>query len=105
MNPALLLCLIICPLSVVGAVSLFHFGQVVPAAVFTAMAAFPLGIAGWQLVRFTNRDPDRLQRDEHVQKMFQLQHLVGVKEGNGLKQIAVGGSLTENPELEDRRGE
>ena len=105
MNPGLLFCLIVCPLSIIGAVSLFQFGHFIAAGVFTAIACYPMGIVGWQLVKFTNTDPNRLQRDEHVQRMFQLQHTVGIKDHDTLKEITVSGELTGNPVLEDRSGE
>ncbi|MEO8722315.1 MAG: hypothetical protein ABI395_02160 [Sphingobium sp.] len=105
MNPGLLFCLIVCPLSLISAVSLFHFEHVVAASIFTAIACFPISIVGWQLVRFTKNDPDRLQRDTHVQRMFQLQHTLGIKEHNTLKEITLAGDLTSNPALEDHSGE
>lgn len=105
MNPGLLFCLIICPLSLVGAVSLFHFGLWLPASVFTAICCYPIGIVGWQLIRFTIKDPDRLQRDEHLQRMFELRSTVGIKDHGQLREIAISGELGGNPALEDRTGE
>ena len=105
MNPALLLCLIVFPVSLISSASLFHVGAVLPASFFALLAVYPIGIAGWQLVRFTKHDPDRLQRDEHVQRMFQLQHTLGVKDEDKLLEITVSDHLTGNPALEDRHVE
>ena len=100
MNPGLVFCLIVSPLALLSGASLFHVGTVWPALMFTGVGVFPIAIAGWQLIRFTRKDPDRLQRDEHVQRMFQLQHTVGIKEHDELKQVTVSGELTGNPALE-----
>ena len=51
MNPGLVFCLIVSPISLVSAASLFHFGAVGPALLFTAVAIYPIAIAGWQLIR------------------------------------------------------
>lgn len=105
MNPSLLLCLIICPLALMGAISLFHFNQAVPASLLLAIAGFPMLITGWQLIKFTNTDPNRLQRDDHVREMFHLQHTIGVKGEKGVRTITAAGELAGNPALEDRSGE
>lgn len=105
MNPGLLFCLLVCPLCSVGAISLFHFGLWIPASIFTLMSCFPVAIVGWQLIRFTIKDPDRLQRDEHLQRMFELRSTVGIKDDGELKEITINGELEENPALEERSGE
>lgn len=105
MNPGLLFCLIICPLAIMGAISLFHLNHVVAGSVFVAIACYPILIVGWQLIRFTTIDPDRLQRDEHVQRMFKMQHTIGIKGQDGLKTIPIAGEMTSNPALEDRTSE
>jgi hypothetical protein len=99
MNPSLILCLIVCPLSLIGSGSLFHFGQPVPASLMALIACWPIGIAGWQLIRFTIRDPDRLQREQHVEKMLQIRNHLGIKADDTITEIPLSTDLTSNPRL------
>ena len=99
MNPSLLLCLIVCPLAFGGAISLFHFKIVFGALLFTAIGFWPLGICGWQLIRFTLKDPDRLQREQHVENMLQIKSHLSVKDGGEIRQIPITGELVGNPQL------
>lgn len=105
MNPTLTLCLIICPLSLVGAGSLFHFHQNIPASVILAMAIVPLMIACWQLIHFTLKDPARLQREQHNERMLEIRQRIEVKEGNTIKQVPISSKLTGNPQIVDQSGE
>lgn len=105
MNPGLLFCLLICPISLIGATSLFHLGHWFAAGILTAICCWPIAIVGWQLIRFTVSDPDRLQRDEHLQRMFELRSAVGIKEHGELKEIMISGELGGNPALEDQSEE
>ena len=105
MNPTLMLCLMICPLGVVGTVSLFHFGLWIPALLIFLLTCAPLGIASWQIIRFTLTDTDRLQNEQFVQNMLQIRQTLGVKEQGELREIVLSGELTPNPSLEDRSGE
>lgn len=105
MNPALLLCLIICPSCIVAAATLFAFNHPVPASVLLVIGCYPLGIAGWQLIRFTLKDPDRLQREQHIENKMQIRALVGIKDHGELKEVAVSGQLMGNPKLEDQSSE
>lgn len=99
MNPTLLLCLMVCPVCFIGAISLAHFGLVWPAGVAALIGGWPLGIAGWQLIRFTKYDPDRLQQEQHVQNMTQIRNALAVKDGGELREVTVSDILTSNPQL------
>lgn len=105
MNPSLMLCLMICPLGLLAMTSLFHFELWIPAAIVTAITCYPLGITGWQIVRFTKHDANRLQGEQHIERMLQISQMVGMKQGDKITEIAVSGELSGNPALEDRSGE
>lgn len=105
MNPALILCLIVCPLALLGSGSLFHFGQPVPASLMALIACWPLGIAGWQLIRFTVRDPDRLQREQHVENMLQIRNHLAIKADDAITEIPLSTDLIGNPRLVSGDGE
>lgn len=105
MNPTLTLCLIICPLALVGAGSLYHFHQDIPASVMLAMAIIPMLIACWQLIHFTIKDPARLQREQHNERMLEIRQQIVVKEGDSIKQVPISSNLTSNPQIVDQRGE
>lgn len=102
MNPALLLCLIVCPLAFLAAGSLFHFKQLFPALLFVTVGLWPLGIAGWQLIYFTKKDPNRLQRDQHNENMLAIKHQIAVKQGDKIVEVPVPDYLIENPQVEDQ---
>lgn len=102
MNPALLLCLIVCPLAFLSAASLFHFDHVFAASLLILIGCWPLGIAGWQLIRFTTHAPDRLQREQHVERMLQIRSQLSVKGIDGIRDIPIHSELSNNPQLEDK---
>lgn len=102
MNPGLLFCLMVTPVSIVASGSLFHFGHWMAGSGFAAIAAIPVAIVSWQLVRFTLKEPDRLQKDEHLQRMFELKNSVAIKDHGELVQIPVSSTLSQNPALEDK---
>lgn len=105
MNPTLMLCLIVCPIGLTGAVSLFHFHQAIAGAVVLAIALAPIAIACWQLIHFTRNDPSRLQREQHNENMLAIRHQIEVKEGGILRSVPISNVLTSNPHLEDPTGE
>ncbi|WP_152542572.1 hypothetical protein [Sphingobium sp. Ant17] len=105
MNPGLIFCLMICPLSLGGSITLFRFGMPIPASALLAICCWPIGIVGWQLIRFTIKEPDRLQRDEHLQRMFELKSTVGIKDHGQIKEVTVSSQLATNPALENRSEE
>lgn len=105
MNPALMLCLMVCPLGIIGISTLFHVGLWIPAVILIVLTGFPLGIAGWQLIHFTKHDPNRLQGEQHVERMLQIRQAVAFKDGGELKEVTVSGDLVSNPALEDKSGE
>lgn len=105
MNPALLLCLMVCPLAFAMAGGFFYAGLAFPAILFIAIGVFPLAIAGWQLIIFTNENPDRLQREQHIERMSEIANQLVVRDGNDLKTVAISNQLTGNPGIEDLRGE
>ena len=105
MNPALLLCLMVCPLAFAAAGGLFYAEQVFAALVFVIIGIWPLGIAGWQIIKFTNDSPDRLQREEHLERMFEMKSQLVVREGDKLKSVPISDHLTGNPQIEDKRDE
>lgn len=102
MNPGLIFCLVVTPVGLLGAISLFQFGHPIAATLMSVIAAIPVAIVAWQIVRFTLRDPDRLQRDEHVQRMFQLRSTLVVKDGSTIREFNVSNDLSGNPALEDQ---
>jgi len=107
MNPSLMLCLMVTPLCFLAAGSLFHLAQVLPALLFVLIGVVPLGIASWQLVRFTIRDPDRLQQERHIENKMLIQHRMGIKEDGQFREVplALSDTLTGNPQVQDRAGE
>lgn len=102
MNPALTLCLMVCPIAFVAAVSLFHFGLPWPAMAFVLVGVWPLGIAGWQLIHFTLKEPNRLQREQHLERMTEIQTMLAVKEGDNIRELPVSDQLAGNPQIEDQ---
>lgn len=100
MNPVLLLCLMVCPLAFAGAIGLFEFDRPIGAGVMTAVGCWPLAIAGWQLIRFTLDDPDRLQKEEHLRRMFELRQELTIKEGGKIVDLPISTRLTANPQIE-----
>ena len=70
-----------------------------------AMAIVPLLIACWQLIHFTLKDPSRLQREQHNERMLEIRQRIEVKEGGVIKQVPISSNLTGNPQIEDQRGE
>jgi len=101
MNPSLVLCLIMCPISLIAACSLFVAGKVVPGGLFFLLGVSPAAVAMWQLVKWTNSDPDRLQREDHVERMTEMRGLLTVKAEDGLKAVPVSTLLTSNVKPED----
>lgn len=100
MTPALLLCLIVCPVALLGTISLFYW-EVWPAAILILLVGcVPLVMACWQIVHFTRTDPNRLQGEEHLERMLQIKQTIGIKDGDTLKMINVSGELGRNPALE-----
>jgi hypothetical protein len=105
MNPVLLLCLIICPICLVSGGVMLARGNLL-GLIFMAFAGAPLLIACWQIVYFTMIAPDRLQREQHVEKMAAMRHAILQKTDAGLLELPVSaGALTSNPALEEVRGE
>lgn len=105
MNPTLMLCLIVCPLSIIGSVSLYQFHQVIPASVVLVVGMAPLAIACWQLIHFTKAEPWRLQREQHNENMLQIKNRIEVRDGDGIKQFPISSPLTGNPQLTDQGDE
>lgn len=105
MNPGLVFCCIVVPIGLLGGISFFHVGLPIPGAIFTLIGCYPIAIVGWQLIHFTNKEPDRLQREQHVEKMQEMRHALAVKDHGQITEIAITGDLTGNPQLEDRSGE
>lgn len=101
MNPTLMLCLIVCPLGLTGAVSLFHFGQSVAASVVLAIVVAPITIACWQLIYFTKKEPARLQREQHNENMLAIRNRIEVKDGNSITQVPISNRLSDNPRIGD----
>ncbi|TCM08317.1 hypothetical protein [Sphingomonas sp. PP-CC-3G-468] len=105
MNPTLMLCLIICPLALIGSVSLYQFHQPIPASVVLLVGIAPLAIACWQLIHFTKAEPWRLQREQHNENMLAIRNRIEVKEGDDIKQFPISSPLTGNPQITDKSGE
>ena len=107
MNPTLMLAFITTPLGIISATTLCICGQYVAAAISAAFAAVPVAIAAYQLVRWTNTDPSRLQDHQHVENMYQLQHAIAVKDGDTVRAFEVSSQLIDNPhaQLEHKAGE
>ncbi|RYG98290.1 MAG: hypothetical protein EON58_07555 [Alphaproteobacteria bacterium] len=105
MNPALLLCLIVCPLAFTLGGSLFHFNHPIAATLMTCIGIYPLLITGWQVVYFTTRQPDRLQREQHIENMTQIRSRLGIKEDGKIIEVPVSQKLTGNPHGEGVSGE
>ncbi|MDQ3125535.1 MAG: hypothetical protein M3Q74_08000 [Pseudomonadota bacterium] len=99
MNPGLMLCLMVCPLAFSVAASLFYFDQQWPATLFVLIGCWPLGITGWQLIRFTKQDPDRLQRERHVENMLQIRNHLAIKQDDLITEVPIAINLTDNPRL------
>lgn len=105
MNPSLVLCLMVSPLSFGISGGLFYAHAAIPACMFVAIGFSPVAVALWQLVKFTNGDVSRLQDGTHNENMFRLSQGIGVREGDTVTERPISGSLMSNPTLEDRRGE
>jgi hypothetical protein len=97
LNPALTLCLMVCPLLFGLSGVLFYAGLTVPGSACICIASVPLLIACWQIVLFTLRDPNRLQREQHLENMLAIQNKIGVKEDGVVREIEIPAILTQNP--------
>lgn len=96
MNPALVLCMIICPLSLVVAGGLFWGNLIVPATLFFILGCSPVLVGLWQLVTFTVKDPDRLQREQHVERMTEIRGQLTVRRGDEVTAVPISNHLTSN---------
>ena len=105
MNPSLLLCLMVTPLSFTMSGGLFYAQAIIPACVFVCIGFSPVAVALWQLIKFTNGDVSRLQDGEHNENMFRLTQDIGVREGGTITERPITGDLVGNPQIEDQRGE
>ncbi|RSU71321.1 hypothetical protein BRX37_21335 [Sphingomonas sp. S-NIH.Pt3_0716] len=107
MNPALTMCLIAVPLCLSISGGLFFASQYIAASLFMLIGIVPAAIACWQLVYFTLRDPDRLQREQHVEKKMMIQQQIGVRTEDGMKEIPIQISpvMIANPEAKDATSE
>lgn len=105
MNPSLMLCLMVAPLSFTISGGLFYAQAIIPACLFVGIGFSPVAVSLWQLVKFTNGDVSRLQDGEHNENMFRLSQGIGVREGDTITERPIAGELVGNPQLEDRRGE
>lgn len=107
MNPTLMLCLIICPLALIGSVSLYQFHQPIPASALLLVGIAPLAIACWQLIHFTKVAPWRLQREQHNENMLAIQNrkAIEVRNGDETNLYPINSPLTENPQIADKSGE
>ncbi|WDF71475.1 hypothetical protein [Novosphingobium sp. KACC 22771] len=101
MNPTLLLCLISMTICVPVSGFLFIRDLPIPASVLLAIGAAPLSVGLWQLIKFTNKDPDRLQREEHNENMLQIRNGLSVKEGGHIIHHPLSQNLTDNPQVND----
>ncbi len=105
MNPSLMLCLMVTPLSFAVGCALFYAQAITPAYFFVFIGFSPVAVSIWQLVKFTNNDVSRLQDGEHNENMFRLSQGIGVREGDTFTERPIAGELVGNPAIEDRRGE
>ena len=107
MNPSLIMCLIAVPLCFGLAGAMFLTDRIWPALLFIVLGGIPAAIACWQLVFFTIKDPDRLQREQHVEKKMLIQQQIGIRTQDGMKEIPIALSpmLTGNPQTEGAQGE
>lgn len=105
LNPALTLCLMVCPLAFAIAGGLFYAGLHYPGALLSAVGIAPLAITCWQIVHFTRDDPDRLQREQHLENMLAIQNKIGIKEDGVVREIEVPAILTQNPLSKDADNE
>ncbi len=105
MNPSLMLCLMVAPLSFAISGGLFYAQATIPAYIFVGMGFSPVTVSLWQLVKFTNGDVARLQDGVHNENMFRLTQGIGVRVGDIITEHPIAGELVGNPQIEDRRGE
>jgi len=96
MNPVLVMCLIICPLALAAAGGLYWGKHVLPATLFFVLACSPVAVGLWQLIMFTIKDPDRLQREQHVERMTEIRGQLTVRQGNEITAVPVSNHLTSN---------
>jgi hypothetical protein len=94
-NPSLVLCAIVAPLCLLLAYLTeppFNYG-------LASLGAAPILMTLWQIVRFTIKDPDRLQNDRHVEEKMRIGHLIGVNEGGQNRElpIALTPTMIDNP--------
>lgn len=97
LNPTLLLALICSPLSL----WLASKSEDALRYLFFVVGVAPIAVGLWQIVKFTNGDPDRLQNDKHVENKM-LIGLFGDKASGKPKEILIphSGELIDNPEIE-----
>lgn len=96
MNPALLLTLIISPISVITGGSLIAAGYEA-GLYFLYLAALPVIITCLQLGYLTIAAPDRLQKEEHVEKMAALRQAITYKQDDRIVEAPVSTFNTHNP--------
>lgn len=96
MNPVLVLCMIICPLSLAASGGLYWGKLFVPASLFFVLGCSPVLVGLWQLVTFTVKDPDRLQREQHVERMTEIRGQLTVRQGNDVTAVPISNHLTSN---------
>lgn len=105
MNPSLMLCLMVSPLSLAISSGLFFAHAVLPAVLFISVGFAPVAVSLWQLVKFTNGDASRLQDGEHNEEMYRLSQSIGVRENDIITERPISGNLIGNPKIEHHSGE
>jgi hypothetical protein len=96
MNPVLVMCLIICPFALAAAGGLYWAKHTIPATLFFVLGCTPVAVGLWQLIIFTINDPDRLQREQHIERMTQIRGQITVRQGEEINAVPVSDYLTSN---------
>lgn len=100
MNPTVIMAIAALVALVPAAVLLAKFGFPMFAAVTGFVAVLPMLVGCWQIIHFSLKDPDRLQREEHVERKIALQQqAIGIKVDNQIREVPVSAELTANPQF------